>query len=63
VPARDAPALADRLAAIAADADARKRFGEAGRSIATERFTIDRMVAELDALYAGLVPDGSEPGR
>jgi glycosyltransferase involved in cell wall biosynthesis len=63
VPARDAAALADRLTAIAADADSRKRFGEAGRVIATERFTIDRMVAELDQLYTELLSRGAETRR
>ena len=60
VPARDAGALADRLSAIASDADLRKRFGEAGHRIATERFTIDRMVDELDALYARLHSRGAD---
>ena len=63
VPARDAAALADRLAAIAADAGARERFGLAGRGIAAERFTIDRMVAELDALYPELLGRDVWPRR
>ena len=33
------------------DPELRKRFGEAGRQRATERFSLDRMFAETDALY------------
>jgi glycosyltransferase involved in cell wall biosynthesis len=55
VPARDPRALAERLSALARDPDARRRMGEAGRRVARERFTLERMVAELDALYLELL--------
>lgn len=62
VPPGDAEALADRLAALAADADARRRMGENARAVAAERFGADQMVERLIQLYrsAAGTPD---PGR
>jgi glycosyltransferase involved in cell wall biosynthesis len=55
VPAHDARALADRLAELAGDHEARRRTGEAGRRVARERFTVERMVGALDELYLELL--------
>jgi glycosyltransferase involved in cell wall biosynthesis len=55
VPAHDAHALAERLSALAGDGEARRRTGEAGRRVARERFTLERMVATLDELYLELL--------
>lgn len=51
VPPGDAKALAERLAAIAADAPARARMGLAAREAAASRFSVGRMVSETLALY------------
>jgi glycosyltransferase involved in cell wall biosynthesis len=56
VPPKDARALADRLSALASDAEARRRMGAAGRRVARERFTLERMVSDLDDLYLELLP-------
>src|SRR5204863_6989612 len=46
VPPHDSQALADRIAALAADGDARARMGAAGHTRQRERFSAERMVAE-----------------
>lgn len=51
VPPRDARALADRLAAIAADAETRERMGAAGREAVRQRFQLANMVDKTAALY------------
>jgi glycosyltransferase involved in cell wall biosynthesis len=55
VPARDADALAGRIAQLLEDAGARVRMGEAGRARFAEHFTAARMVEEHLALYASLL--------
>jgi hypothetical protein len=47
VPLKDAGALADRLTAPLADAEMRARMGEAGRSLARERFSPEKMVSSI----------------
>ncbi|MCW2993582.1 MAG: hypothetical protein JWQ18_1077, partial [Conexibacter sp.] len=47
----DAPALAARLDALAADRDAVLAIGAAAYERATTTFTIDRMVDAMIALY------------
>jgi glycosyltransferase involved in cell wall biosynthesis len=51
VPPRDEAALADALAQLAGDAGRRAAMGEAGRRLALERFSIDRMAAAYLDLY------------
>jgi glycosyltransferase involved in cell wall biosynthesis len=46
----DSTAISESFARML-DPELRKRFGEAGRQRATERFSLDRMFAETDALY------------
>ena len=53
VPARDAGALAAAILALAADPDARRALGSAGRRAAEERFSLDRMIAQYLAVYRG----------
>ncbi len=50
----DPAALARALRTLADDPPAARRMGEAGRADVAERFTIDRMIDELQALYARL---------
>ncbi len=57
-PARDAGALAEAIASLLGDAERRKGMGEAGRVRAEERFSIDRMVAEVEAMYESLAGEG-----
>jgi spore coat protein SA len=54
VPPGDAAALAGAISTLAADAELRRRLGDAGRRRAEERFSYDRIAGELAALYAGL---------
>jgi colanic acid/amylovoran biosynthesis glycosyltransferase len=48
---RDAAALAEAVAKLAADGALRKRMGDAGRSRAIERFDVDREISGFEALY------------
>ena len=56
----DTAGFATALLELAADADTRARMGQAGRAACLERFTWQRMVAELEALYLRL---GEQRGR
>jgi glycosyltransferase involved in cell wall biosynthesis len=47
--------LADALLKVLENPDLAARFGAAGRRRVAERFTLDRMVAEIEALYADLL--------
>lgn len=51
VPVRDAAALADAIAALAADPDARRRMGERAREIVVSSFSDDVIVARMLAIY------------
>jgi glycosyltransferase involved in cell wall biosynthesis len=51
VPPRDPAGLAAAMAALLADPVRREDMGMRGRSRAAERFSIDRMVAEMEAMY------------
>jgi glycosyltransferase involved in cell wall biosynthesis len=55
VPLEAPDAVADAVAALAADPGRRATIGEAGRAVARTRFTMDRYVAEFEALYASLL--------
>ena len=54
VPPRDTQRLAGGMIELIADESKRKIFGEAGLRRATERFSLDRMVGELESLYESL---------
>ena len=54
VPSRNAAAFASAIAELLADPEKRKAMGEAGRHRATERFSLDRMVGEMESLYGSL---------
>lgn len=53
-PARDALRLGDAMAGLLGDPAKRKAMGDAGRARAAERFSMERMVAEMVALYESL---------
>ncbi len=51
----DVDALADRLAQLATDDKLRKRMGEAARSRVRERYSVERLVDDVDRLYRSLL--------
>ena len=65
VPPRDPQALADRLVRLLKDPAMRARMGEAGLARARERFTVERMVEETNAVYEREVGKrlGADNGR
>lgn len=58
VPSRNAAAFASAVAELLADPGKRKAMGEAGRLRAAERFSLDRMVGEMESLYESLARGG-----
>jgi len=58
VPSRNAAAFASAVSELLADPEKRKVMGEAGRLRATERFSLDRMVGEMESLYESLARGG-----
>jgi glycosyltransferase involved in cell wall biosynthesis len=52
---RDVEAAADRLAELARDPDLRARFGETGRVSARARYSVERLVEDVDRLYRALL--------
>jgi len=57
-PPGDVEALAEAVAALAADAGRRRAMGQAGRRRAEEEFSLDRMVREMERLYDDLAEGG-----
>lgn len=55
VPPRDPDALAGAIAAVLQDPERAARMGEAGRAVAQERYSLERLVADMDALYQQLL--------
>jgi glycosyltransferase involved in cell wall biosynthesis len=51
VPVRDHVAMAREIVRLLRDDDLRRRMGEAGLARVSERFTVERMVAETAAVY------------
>ena len=54
-PDGDAPALADHAGTLLADPQRRRKMGEAGRALAVERYSLDRLVGDVEALYRELL--------
>ena len=52
-PVDDHRACAERILALARDGGRRRAMGAAGRARVLERFTVERMVSEMEALYLG----------
>ncbi len=55
VPPADAPALAGRCRDLLLDTERRRAMGDAGQVRARERFSVDRMAAELTGIYDQLL--------
>ena len=51
----DVDALADRLAELAADPELRRRMGEAGSASVRERYSVERLLDDVDRLYRSLL--------
>jgi glycosyltransferase involved in cell wall biosynthesis len=58
VPPRDPTTLATAMAEILADPGKGRSMGEAGRRRAAERFSLDRMVREIEEMYESLTLRG-----
>jgi glycosyltransferase involved in cell wall biosynthesis len=55
VPAGDLAATADGLARLAADPELRRQFGEAGSAFVRERYSVPRLLDDMDSLYRTLL--------
>lgn len=57
----DLDALADGLARLAADAELRAAFGDAGRANVVPRYRVSRLIDDVDALYRDLLAASGSP--
>ncbi len=55
VPAGDTKAFADRLEDLGRQSELRHEFGAAGREHVLSRYSVDRLVRDVDRLYRGLL--------
>jgi glycosyltransferase involved in cell wall biosynthesis len=62
VPPKDPKAMAERIVQLLKDDALRRRMGEAGLARARERFTVERMVEETNAVYEAAVGTLREAG-
>ena len=61
---RDVDALADRLVRLAGDPALARQMGEAGRDWVLERYSVERLIDDVDALYRKLLQEkGIAPSR
>ncbi|MGQ0653110.1 MAG: glycosyltransferase family 4 protein [Betaproteobacteria bacterium] len=51
VPSRNVAALAEAMLALSRDSERRKRLGAGGRRVAEQRFSIERMVERMEAVF------------
>jgi glycosyltransferase involved in cell wall biosynthesis len=51
----DVDAMADRLAELAGDSELRARMGAAGRERVIERYSVERLLDDMDRLYRELL--------
>ena len=57
----DIDGLADRLGRLAGDPELARRMGEAGRKRMRERYSVERLVDDVDALYRKLLAEKGLP--
>ena len=57
VPREDVPALAAAVQRLLRDREGARRIGETARARVAERFTAERLVADIDRLYTGLLAE------
>jgi glycosyltransferase involved in cell wall biosynthesis len=55
VPPNDPPALAEALLSLLRSPETARRLGAEGRRRVEEHFTVERMVAETEAVYEALL--------
>jgi glycosyltransferase involved in cell wall biosynthesis len=60
---RDVDGLAERLERLARDPELRAEMGRAGRERALSRYAVERLVADVDALYRSLLSEGGARRR
>jgi L-malate glycosyltransferase len=63
VPPGHAPALARRLLDVLAAPDGGRRMGEVGRAFVAREFSVERMRAGYDALYASVLAEARAASR
>jgi len=61
VPPNDALALAERVAVLATDPGQRRKMGEAARTRIEEEFSIEKNVAQIEAIYDALLKEERAP--
>jgi glycosyltransferase involved in cell wall biosynthesis len=57
----DVEAMSSRLADLAADPELRRRLGDSGRESVVQRYRIERLIDDVDALYRELLRDAGLP--
>ena len=55
VPSNDAPATASAIRRLMEDPDMQRRFAAAGRSYALTRYSLERLLSDVSALYSSLL--------
>ena len=60
VPPSDVSALTRHLRLLILDRELRQAMGAAGRERVRDHFSVDRMVAEIEAIYDSLVPQRAQ---
>jgi glycosyltransferase involved in cell wall biosynthesis len=63
VPPRDSQALAAALDRLRTDPNLRRELGRRGREVVVERFSVEQMAAEIEAVYNVLTGCREEQGR
>jgi colanic acid/amylovoran biosynthesis glycosyltransferase len=63
VPRRNPVALTEKLAVLAADADLRRRMGEAGRRRVLAHFRLEDQIARFDRFYRAVLEGSASPGN
>jgi glycosyltransferase involved in cell wall biosynthesis len=63
VPPRDPSSLAQALRRLMADSELRRELGRRGRELVVERFSLEQMAAEIEAVYEVLQRRRAGEGR
>jgi glycosyltransferase involved in cell wall biosynthesis len=62
-PPRDPQSLSQAMGRLMADPDYRRALGRRGREMVVEKFSMDQMAAEIEAVYEVLRPGREGEGR